>query len=75
MTKINNTNQQTFPALESETRTAVSTNAAAHYLNRQPQTLRAWACFENGPLRPIRINSRLAWRVADIKALLNGGIA
>jgi hypothetical protein len=59
-----------FPSLELETRPAVGTAAAAHYLNRQPQTLRGWASAEDGPLRPLRINSRLAWRTADIRALL-----
>ena len=51
----------------------VPTDAAAYYLNRKSQTLRAWACFENAPIRPVRINGRLAWSVADIKNLLNGG--
>lgn len=51
----------------------LTTDEAAAVLNRQPQTLRKWACLENGPLRPIRINGRLGWRVADIEALLNGG--
>jgi hypothetical protein len=59
-----------FPALETVTRPAVDTAAAAHYLNRRPQTLRGWACLENGPLRPMRLHGRLAWRVADIRALL-----
>ena len=27
-----------------------------------------------GMPRPIRINGRLAWKVTDIKALLNGGL-
>jgi hypothetical protein len=48
----------------------VDTATAAYYLNRRPQTLRAWACFETGPIRPMRINGRLAWRVADIKAVM-----
>lgn len=61
-----------FQPLEQVTRPTVPTDQAAHYLNRRPQTLRAWACLENGALRPVRINGRLAWRVADIKALLNG---
>jgi hypothetical protein len=56
--------------LNQENRPSVSTDAAAHYLNRKPQTLRIWACQENGPIRPIRINGRLAWRTADIRALL-----
>lgn len=65
--------EQPFPPLELVTRPTVPTDAAAYYLNRQPQTLRAWACLENGSIRPIRINGRLAWSVAQIKALLNGG--
>ena len=61
-----------FPPLEQVTRTTVESNAAAYYLNRKPQTLRNWSCLENGPLRPIRVNGRLAWRVADIIAVLKG---
>ncbi|CAJ3121075.1 Uncharacterised protein [Burkholderia pseudomallei] len=53
----------------------IPTDVAAAALNRKPQTLRKWACLENGPVRPVRINGRLAWRVADIQALLNGGAA
>lgn len=63
---------QSFTPLALETRPAIPTEAAAYYLNRRPQTLRAWACLENGPIRPIRINGRLAWSVAEIKSLLRG---
>ncbi|TDP88081.1 hypothetical protein EV672_101218 [Aquabacterium commune] len=56
--------------LEFEPRAALPTPEAAAHLNRAQQTLRLWACLENGPIRPIRVNGRLAWRVADIKALL-----
>jgi hypothetical protein len=49
------------------------TDEAAAAINRKPQTLRKWACLENGPIRPVRINGRLAWKVADLQALLNGG--
>ena len=59
------------PALVNEIRTHVPTACAAFWLNRSPQTLRAWACFENGPVRPIRVRGRLAWPVATIKGLLN----
>ena len=59
-----------YPALETETRPAIETAAAAHYLLRRPQTLRIWACKDNGPLRPVRIHGRLAWRVEDIRALI-----
>lgn len=64
---------QYFTPLALETRMAIPTDAAAHHLNRQPQTLRSWASTEQGPLRPVRINGRLAWPVAAIRALLNGG--
>jgi hypothetical protein len=63
---------QTFPPLDRETRSTITTEQAAFYLNRRPQTLRAWACLENGPLRPIRICGRLAWKVSEISAVLNG---
>jgi hypothetical protein len=62
-----------FTPLAHETRAAIPTDAAAHHLNRKPQTLRAWACHENGAIRPIRINGRLAWPVAAIRALLGEG--
>lgn len=52
----------------------LNTADAARFLNRQPQTLRAWACHENGPIRPIRINGRLAWPVKEIRRLLEGGV-
>ena len=61
---------QQFPPLECVTRPTVETAAGAFYLNRRPQTLRAWACLENGPLRPVRINGRLAWPVAELRRVL-----
>lgn len=65
---------QPFPPLEQVTRPTVPTDQAAYYLNRQPQTMRAWACLEpRGAIKPIRINGRLAWPVAEIRKLLNGG--
>lgn len=56
--------------LEEVMRPMVSTDEAAYYLNRKPQTLRVWACTEAGPLRPIRLHGRLAWPVEDIRRLL-----
>ena len=52
----------------------LTTNEAAASINRRPQTLRKWAALECGPIRPIRINGRLAWRVSDLQSLLNGGV-
>lgn len=59
-----------FPSLVSETRAAVPTDCAAFHLGRRPQTLRAWACKEDGPLRPVRVHGRLAWPVADLRRLV-----
>lgn len=64
---------QNFTPIDQETRSHVETACAAFHLMRKPQTMRAYACLENGPIRPIRINGRLAWAVADIKNLLTGG--
>jgi hypothetical protein len=55
--------------LEQVTRPNLTTAEAAYYLNRRPQTLRGWACLENGPLRPTRIGGLLAWSTATVKAL------
>ena len=59
-----------FVALTAETRAAVDTATAAYHLNRQPQTLRGWACKEDGPLRPVRVHGRLAWPVAELRRVL-----
>lgn len=59
-----------FASLDRETRSAVDTATAAYHLNRRPQTLRGWACHEDGPLRPLRINGRLAWPVAELRRVL-----
>lgn len=61
---------QPYPPLCQEVRATVGTGAAAFHLNRREQTLRVWACYENGPLRPRRVNGRLAWAVADIRRVL-----
>lgn len=57
-------------SLEFESRAALPTVEAAFHLNRAQQTLRLWACLENGPLRPIRISGRLAWKTDDLRRLL-----
>jgi hypothetical protein len=58
------------PPLEQHTRSNLTTEEAAFYLNRRPQTLRAWACYENGPLRPTRTGDMLAWSVTEIRRVL-----
>lgn len=55
--------------LDREARANLPTPEAAYHLNRAQQTLRLWAMREDGPIRPLRINGRLAWPVARIKEL------
>lgn len=49
----------------------VSTKEAAERLNRKVATLHAWSSLGVGPLVPIKINGRLAWRFSDLAALLH----
>jgi Helix-turn-helix domain len=67
-------NEMKQPNINSTLPQILTTKEAAATVNRKPQTLRKWACFENGPIRPIRINGRLAWHVKDLEALINGVI-
>lgn len=62
-----------FPALSEEVRERVDTATAAFHVSRKPRTLRdVWAAGK-GPIQPTRINGRLAWSVADLRRLLQGG--
>jgi hypothetical protein len=63
---------RSYHPIDREMRSHVGTDCAAFWLNRKSQTLRSWASTEQGAIRPIRINGRLAWSVSDIKKLLNG---
>ena len=56
--------------LETEARATLPTLEAAAHLNRAQQTLRLWACREDGPLRPLRIHGRLAWPVSELRRVL-----
>ena len=57
-------------SLALETRAALPTCEAAYHLNRAQQTMRLWAMREDGPLRPMRINGRLAWKTEDLRRVL-----
>jgi hypothetical protein len=58
-----------FPPLEQVTRPHVPTEQAAYYLNRKPQTLRGWA-MDGRVIQPHRLNGRLMWPTAAIRAAL-----
>lgn len=64
------TNTAKCTSLDRETRAALPTPEAAFHLNRAQQTLRLWAMRDDGPIRPLRINGRLAWPVSDLRRLL-----
>lgn len=64
------TNPRNLVPLDRETRSALPTPEAAFHLNRAQQTLRLWAMRENGPIRPIRVNGRLAWPVSELRRIL-----
>jgi hypothetical protein len=60
-----------FPPLATITRPTVDTAAAAYYLNRKPQTLRIWSMDDQqAPIKPIKIQGRLAWPVAELRRIL-----
>ena len=60
-----------YPPLHEVNRTHVDTEQAAFLMMRKPQTLRHWAMKDGtGPIRPVRVNGRLAWPVAEIKRVL-----
>lgn len=63
-----------LPPLSAETREELTTDQAAFYLGRKANTLRIWACRQNGPIKPARtVHGRLAWKTADVRKLLAPG--
>jgi hypothetical protein len=58
-----------FPPLESVTRPNLTTEEAAYYLNRRPQTLRCWAAYGKGPIQPRRTNGLLDWPTKAVKSI------
>ena len=69
------TNAVQLTPLALETRAAITTAEAAGHLNRAQQTLRLWAMREDGPVRPLRINGRLAWPVSELRRVLGLEVA
>jgi len=66
--------KHSIPDLSKMPATAVlMTASAAAALGRAPQTLRKWASHDCGPIRPLRVGGRLAWKVADVRRVLELG--
>jgi hypothetical protein len=53
----------------------VDTVEAAALLRVTPQTMRRWACYGEGPIKPRRAFGRLRWAVADINSVLSGALS
>lgn len=58
-----------YPPLAEVSKPNLTTAELAYYLDRRPNTLRAWACREDGPIRPIRSHGRLAWPTDQAKVV------
>lgn len=59
-----------YAPLNEVSATHVSTDQAAYYLMRRPNTLRIWAMGQKvAPITPIRINRRLAWPTSKLREL------
>ena len=54
-------------------RETVTTKEAAEFLGRKVQTLHKWGWSGKGPIKPIKIGGQWAWRIADLKKLVEGG--
>lgn len=59
----------TFPPLVEVTRPNLTTKEVAFYTNMAEQTWREYACYERGPIRPVRICGRLNWPTNAVKEL------
>lgn len=61
-----------YVPLDQEIRSAIPTDDAAFHLCLSPQTLRVWACYQTGSIKPVKVNGRLLWPVAEIIKLIQG---
>lgn len=57
------------PALEQVTKPNLTTDEAAYYLNRRPQTLRIWSCLGIGPIKPRKAFGRIDWPTSEVKRI------
>lgn len=62
--------QEVFPPLETVTKPLLTTSEYCWYTNFAKQTAWLHACKENGPIRPVRVGSRLGWPTKAVKELV-----
>ena len=53
-------------------RALATTDEAASILNIKSQTMYKWACYQSGPIQPVRIGGALRWKFSDIEKLIGG---
>lgn len=58
-----------YPPLEEVTRPNLTTKEVAYYTNMKEQTWREYACYETGPIKPVRVCNRLNWPTKAVKEL------
>lgn len=58
-----------YPPLEDVTRPNLTTKEVAYYTNMSEQTWREYACYETGPIKPVRVCNRLNWPTKAVKQL------
>lgn len=59
-----------LPPLTQVTRPNLTTKEVAFYTNMAEQTWREYACYDKGPIRPLRICGRLHWPTEAVRKLL-----
>lgn len=62
-----------YPHIKLVNSERVKTKAAAHYLQKDANTLRRWSCGSVPlpvGLKPVKVGHHLLWSVAEIKKLL-----
>jgi hypothetical protein len=69
-TNAKNTSPTELPPIELQTKPILTTEEAAHYMNRAVQTLRIWACKKTGPITPIRMGGPLGWKTSEVRKLV-----
>ena len=64
------TELELYPPLALVTCPVLTTAEIAFYTKTQPQTWRAHACYESGPIKPLRLLGKLRWSTDAVRRLL-----
>lgn len=63
--------EDNYQPISEVTRSILTTEEAAFYLNRKPQTLRIWAMKKSkAPIKPVNIFGRLGWKTDEVRSLI-----